>query len=89
MSADDWRQCPICHGLPEELRGGIEHLYGKIPEDEYTQLKEQWKEAIFITPVRVDYNYLINADLSISLEFMAECNMCHAKWKHRGVVNGK
>lgn len=29
MSADKYLECPICHGLPEKLRGGYEKWEGE------------------------------------------------------------
>lgn len=86
MSADAWRQCPICHGVPENLRDGYKHLYGKISEDEYEQKKREYETNQVDIPVRVDYEYTLRADGTIFLTFYAECEMCGAKWTHRGVV---
>ena len=86
MSADDWRQCPICHGLPKELRGGIEHLYGKIPEKEYEQKKNKYKEARNTSTVMVYYEYHLQADNTIAVNFEAECKTCNAKWMYEGVL---
>lgn len=86
MSADDWLPCPVCRGLPIPLRDGYKQFYGKIPEEEYNSLKNQTELALKSTPVRVDYEYGLNADGTISLNFFAGCDLCHAKWKHMGVV---
>lgn len=77
----------ICIGyVPESLKNGYKHFYGKVDEKEYNRLKELYEDEIESTPVRVDYEYSINADLSISLDFAAECRLCHAKWRHDGVI---
>jgi hypothetical protein len=73
MSADDWQQCPICHGMPKELRGGIEHLYGKIPEKEYERRKYEYKKALNTSTVRVYYEYLLLKDKTIFLTMYAKC----------------
>jgi hypothetical protein len=41
MSADAWENCPICHNRPEEYPDGIDQLYGKIPLDEFLELKSK------------------------------------------------
>jgi len=38
MSADDLLSCPVCKGLPENLREGVEKFYGKVDEKEYAKL---------------------------------------------------
>lgn len=86
MSADDWLTCPVCRGLPIQLRDGYKQFYGKIPEEEYETMKRQTEKSIGSYPVRVDYEYEIHADGNISLVFFAKCDMCKAEWKHHGVV---
>lgn len=86
MSADDWITCPVCHGLPDHLKEGYRQYYGKVSEEEYEDLKAEFRLKSESNPVRVDYDYSINADLTITFNFFAECEKCHAKWKHTGVV---
>ncbi len=86
MSADDYVLCPVCKGLPENLRNGVKQFYGKVDEKEYERLKKEYKLKSESNPVGVDYEYGINADGTISLGFFAECGVCHATWKHEGLV---
>jgi len=86
MSADDWLSCPVCQGLPEKLKKGYKQYYGKVPEDEYNKLKLEHEKAVHKLPVRVDYEYNLNADLTISLNFHARCDLCNAEWDHKGTV---
>lgn len=86
MSADGWKQCPICNGLPEKFRIGYKHLYGKIPEQEYERKKKEYETVQVASSVRIDYEYTLKADKTIFLTFYAECEVCGAKWEHQGVV---
>jgi hypothetical protein len=86
MSANDWLSCPICKGLPENLRDGVEQFYGKVDSKEYEVLKKEYTVKSKSNPVRVDYEYALHADGTISLGLWAQCNNCNAEWKHQGVV---
>lgn len=85
MSADKYLECPICHGLPEKLRDGYEKFYGVVTVAEYEKLKEEY-EGQDKPYVPVYCEIFLNADGTVSLELGAECETCHAKWKHKGVV---
>lgn len=86
MSADAWESCPICNGLPEKLRGGYKHLYGKVSEQDYEKAKKEYETVGDSTSVRVDFEYTLKADKTIFLTFYAECKVCGEKWEHQGVV---
>lgn len=86
MSADDWRSCPVCQGLPDKLRGGYKKFYGKVDEKEYERLKAEYKDKSVSNPVRVDYEYDLNPDLTIFIGLHAICGVCGAEWHYKGVV---
>ncbi len=86
MSADDWLNCPVCHGLPDKLAHGYNHFYGKIPEEEYLKLKREYEARKNRETVRVDYEYELYPNGIITLNFFAQCNLCGAEWKHKGDV---
>ena len=86
MSADDWRSCPVCQGLPDKLKTGYKQFYGKVPEEEYNILKDEYESAMQSNPVRVDIEYGLNADGTISLGLFAKCGICGAEWNHQGLV---
>jgi len=86
MSAGDWLNCPVCHGLPDKLAHGYKHFYGKVPEEEYLNLKREYEATINRERVRVDYEYEIKPNGIIALFFFAECEDCGAKWEHKGEV---
>lgn len=89
MSADDWIECPVCHGLPEKLRNGYKQYYGKVSEEEYEKLKKEYESKSGEHPVRVDYEYTIGLDGEICLFFSAHCEKCNATWKHSGKIGGE
>ncbi len=87
MSADAWKSCPICLGVPERLRGGYEHLYGKVSEEEYNRKKSECESEKNDMPVRVDYEYtILQKGGAVFLSFYAKCEVCGAEWKHQGLL---
>ncbi len=81
MGADAWEICPICHNLPEEHRNGIDHLYGKIPQEDYDKLKKEIEKLRVIETVREDYELYLNEDGTAHIDFYAKCQTCGASWE--------
>lgn len=86
MSADEYVECPICHGLPEELREGYEKYYGTVTAKEYDAIKQKYNSLGGEPTVPVYYEIELKSDGTVSLGLGAECTGCHAEWKHDGVV---
>lgn len=73
MSADDWLHCSVCGGVPKEFKDRkLSDFYGKVSEGEYERIKQAHKNAQESRTVRVDYEYTLNADGTISLDLGAE-----------------
>jgi len=86
MSADDYFQCPVCKGQPEDLRKGYKQYYGKVAEEEYDKMKQDYSHNETDLTVPVYYEVSLNEDGTVSLDLGGECNLCHAKWEFKGVV---
>lgn len=82
MSGDNWKACQVCHNLPVKYRGGISHLYGKLPEEEYLALKNEHKELASIQTVREDYEFVFDHDGTLSVSYFAKCENCGVEWKY-------
>jgi len=82
MSADAWEICPVCHNLPEEYRGGIDHLYGKISREEFSKLEKEIAELENIATVREDYELGLNDDGTAYIFFAAKCETCGTEWNY-------
>lgn len=81
MSADSWKRCPVCRNRPSEYRDGIDHLYGKIPQAEFSKLSEELKNLQDTETVRLDYEVTIEDNGSMLIWVMAKCITCGAEWK--------
>lgn len=62
MSADAWETCPICHNRPEECPGGVDHLYGKIPVNNFLKLKGELEQLAAEETVREDYEIYLSEE---------------------------
>lgn len=80
MSADAWVQCPICQNRPDEYRNGIDHLYGKVLEEEFLILVRKLEKLKTKETVREDYEIYINEGGNLSISFSAKCVTCGAEW---------
>jgi|GEM_PF-4133884 len=81
MSADNWALCPRCKERDiERLRTAVEMVkksYGKVPEEEYMQMKEDLAKAdpgnATDPTLREDYEIGIGKDGMFSITFRASC----------------
>lgn len=79
-------ECPMCHGLPEDVRGGQSQYYGKVSEEEYNRLRSKIEAVQNLRSIGISYEIILNADKTLLLNLYAECDICHTKWEHQGVV---
>lgn len=80
MSADAWETCPICHNRLNEYPNGIEHLYGKIPLDDFLKLEDELNKLEDTATVRVDYEVYLSAEGFACVELHMKCQNCGAEW---------
>ena len=80
MSADNWSICPRC-----KLEKGEAHAaevesftaaYGKIPQDEYEEWREQLKPPTLEETLREDYKSFITEDGRLYIGYKASCRNC-------------
>lgn len=83
MSADSWQRCPICQNRPSECPDGIEHLYGKIPQNEFLERSKKLEDLRATETVRLDYEVTIENDGRMSIWATGKCSNCGAKWTHK------
>jgi|APFre7841882654_1041346.scaffolds.fasta_scaffold405628_2 hypothetical protein len=81
MSADNWTFCPKCNAKAAKARQALEKKvkdsYGKIPEEEYLQLKEKLKKKEEpVTTLREDYELGIR-DGKFFVSYGASCSECN------------
>ena len=86
MTADSWQRCPICHNRPEEYPDGIEHLYGKLPLEEFLKLDKELNDLADTETVRLDYWVTIVDDGTASFWLSARCISCGTEWNTKLVI---
>ena len=80
MSADSWERCPICHNRPDEYPEGIDHLYGKIPLEEFLELKDKLDALEEEETVREDYEVYLSDEGYACVAIYMKCQTCGAEW---------
>lgn len=81
MSANNWATCPRCLAEAEKTKTALAAeaaaAYGKVPEDEYAQMREQSREDITLdSTMREDYELGVNMLGEFRLSFSASCGTC-------------
>ncbi len=81
MSADSYDKCPICNGIRQSLKERLNNAYGKVPENEYNEIKEQVKASTDKTSVSVYYEITLLEVGQIKISLSAKCKICGAEWE--------
>lgn len=78
MSANNWTKCPKCMPLRLKERDKIHQLYGKIPEQEYSELlhkQQRMTESEDENTLREDYQIGIS-DGMFTISYLGHCSRC-------------
>lgn len=84
MSADNWAICPRCLAVAEKehaerFQAAVD-AYGKVPAEEYEQLRAEAQTAIdkeVFQTFREDYEIYGAEDGTIKVSYSGYCQTCH------------
>jgi len=88
MSADRWTICPKCEieetRAAKEFSKKVEDSYGKVPAEEYLEMKmkEQDIEPILEATLREDYEIGVREG-ALEVSYTCSCNVCRFSFEHR------
>lgn len=91
MSANNWTTCPKClkkrDGAHRSLQADTKALYGKIPEELYTQRVAEMKATLaeeMEESLREDWELGIGSDGGFFVHYRGQCDKCNFehKFKH-------
>lgn len=82
MSADNWAFCPNCDKIAAakiiKNACDLQHLYGKIPADEFTRRSNELAsiKSVREESLREDYEIGIYSDGTFKVDYRASCRVC-------------
>ncbi len=89
MSADSYFICPVCFGHSEKYRKGVDHLYGKVPQDEYETAKSEFIKEGLNGTMSAYHELTTGTDGKLLWNLFAKCDMCGAEWKFNAKISPK
>lgn len=77
MSADSWCKCPLCGIDSKKI---LDEKYGKIPMEEYEELRKKIQNESIEETVSIYRSVYIKGDKMIC-DALGSCSKCGAKWR--------
>ncbi|WP_010550490.1 hypothetical protein [Brachybacterium paraconglomeratum] len=97
MSADNWTTCPRCTRRREaEIESAEEKIalaYGKVPLDEWEEMRRRQSDLITRKPdrtLREDYEFHGASDGEVVADYSASCDTCDLRvsFTHQHQIEG-
>lgn len=92
MSARNWRECPKClrDGMKarEARIARVKSQYGRIPPDEWAQLKSEAEEPLNIPDtLREDYEIAVDTSGLFTVVYRCSCDECEFQFTFKKTMN--